>query len=221
MKKKSTQNFNPSNTGTSSNDGGGSVFEIGGNKRRRSIPSKVRTNNKRRVVATKRPLVSVSSSQSQHEESQKRKKKRKSPPRLSLHRRVSASSVRMVSDSQGSTQSLQQQQPKNTSDALRNVLRRDEDNDKDVELRRHRERSMVAIEEEEDADEDEDKNIMTPMEDPAVPQSSQEVTYSKDTKKSTAETNSSTQVDLNQEMKVLARSSRTSRHRDPLVALLK
>ena len=199
------------------------MFEIGGNKRRRSIPSKVRTNNKRRVVATKRPLVSVSSSQSQHEESQKRKKKRKSPPRLSLHRRVSASSVRMVSDSQGSTQSLQQQQPKNTSDALRNVLRRDEDNDKDVELRRHRERPMVAIEEEEDADkdEDEDKNIMTPMDDPAVPQSSQEVTYSKDTKKSTADTNSSTQVDLNQEMKVLARSSRTSRHRDPLAALLK
>ena len=216
----STQSSPSKHTGTSSNDGGGSVFEIGG-KRRRPMPNKVRT-NKRRVVATKRPLVSVSSSQSQHEESQKRKKKRKSPPRLSLHRRVSASSVRMVSDSQGSTQSLQQQ-PKNTSDALRNVLRRDEENDEDVELRRHRERPMAAIEEEEEEEEqgeDEDKST-PPMEDPVVPKSSQEVTYSKDTKKSAVETVSSSQVDLNQEMKVLARSSRTSRHRDPLAALLK
>jgi hypothetical protein len=128
----------------------------------------------------------------------------------------------MVSDSQGSTQSLQQQQPKNTSDALRNVLRRDEDNDEDVELRRHRERPMAAIEEEEEEEQGEDEDKSTPpMEDPVVLKSSQEVTYSKDTKKSAVETVGSSQVDLNQEMKVLARSSRTSRHRDPLAALLK
>ena len=128
----STQSSPSKHTGTSSNDGGGSVFEIGG-KRRRPMPNKVRT-NKRRVVATKRPLVSVSSSQSQHEESQKRKKKRKSPPRLSLHRRVSASSVRMVSDSQGSTQSLQQQPAYNPEDWKNRQLIKVEPEDNDSSL---------------------------------------------------------------------------------------
>ena len=111
----------------------------------------------------------------------------------------------MVSDSQGSTQSLQQQQhPKNTSDALRNALRRDEENDEDVELRRHRERPMAAIEEEEEEEQGEDEDKSTPpMEETAVPKSSQEVTYSKDTKKSAVETVGNSQVDLNQEMKVL------------------
>jgi len=61
-----------------------------------------------------------------------------------------------------------------------------------------------------------------------VPKLSQEVTYLKELTQQKegdsgvgSSSSGSSHVDLNQEMQVLVRSSRSSRHRDPLAALLK
>ena len=248
----------PKSSSSSSSSSSTGVFEIGGKRRRSTLTKRDSTSsfhkrlNKRRVVASKQPLISVSSSETSsvsqqvsQTQQQKKKKIRKSPPRLSLHRRVSASSVRMISDSQSSNVSITTTNltPRETSmtgvvtsDALRNVLRSGEENeDRIVELRRRRPTSAtMEVIDEDDELLSSNNNLGINMSQDlnkvgvVVPKLSQEVTYLKELTQQKegdsgvgSSSSGSSHVDLNQEMQVLVRSSRSSRHRDPLAALLK